>query len=45
MDIQQKFLPKALAKFNGIICIQFADLQNKYISGKTIVISPSGFQI
>ena len=34
MGIRQQFLPGTLVKFNGIICIQFASLQNKYISEK-----------
>ena len=32
MDIWQKFLLKTLQKFIGTICIQFANLENRYIS-------------
>ena len=32
IHIRQKFLPRTLVKFNGIICIQFANLKNRYIS-------------
>ena len=34
MDIRKKLLPRTLVKFNGIVCIQFANLQNRHISEK-----------
>ena len=36
MDIQQTLLPRTLVKSNDIICIQFAYLQNRYISEKRL---------
>ena len=36
MDIRQKFLPRTLVKFNDIICNQFANLENRYISEKRL---------
>ena len=32
MNIQQKFLPRTLEKFNGMIYIQLVNLENRYIS-------------
>ena len=34
MGIQENFLPETLVKFNGIICIEFENLQNRCISEK-----------
>ena len=47
IDVQQNVLPETFRKFNGIICIEFANLQNSYISKKkkTVVNLPTGVQI
>ena len=36
VDVQGNFLSRMFVKLNGIICIQFANLQNRYISEKLL---------